>query len=159
MTRTVALLSRGTLSLAAIIALATPVEARVIGGFAGQPLDGTPLSCYAESAGAVRGTGDTSTQCTANSERWEVNLPVDRTGTFNMSFWVASPLSGPYTCCAAYEVTPQGMFLSTPPLCTNHTALTELTTVSPSVVTQGQLFVACSGLATTSNKVGSITWN
>jgi hypothetical protein len=152
------LMSRIALALGAVIAVASNAQANSIGGFAGKPLDGTPLSCYAESAGAVRGTGDTSTQCTANSERWEVNLPIDRGGTFQMSFWIASPTAGPFTCCAAYVVTPQGSLTSTTPACTNHTSLTEITATSPSVVSQGQLFTACSGLATTSNALGSITW-
>jgi hypothetical protein len=157
MTRKVARLSQSALVLG-ILGMAMSAQARTIGGFSGKPLDGTPLSCYAESAGAVRGTGDTSAACTANSERWEVNLPIDRAGMFAMSFWIASHTSGPFTCCSAYSVTPQGSLMSTTPICTSATALTELTTTSMTVASQGQLFVACSGLATTSNALGSITW-
>lgn len=36
---------------------ATRSDARTFGAFAGRPLDNAPMSCFAESGGAVTGTG------------------------------------------------------------------------------------------------------
>lgn len=72
------------------LAMSTPADATMLGRAmsvwgAGNPLDGTPQSCYIETYGGVQANNPYGSGC-PESERWEVSLPIDNTGSHTVAF-------------------------------------------------------------------------
>ena len=135
----------------------------VIGGFGGNPLDGTPITCLSEDKGAVRGTGNTSAACRplSISPRWEVQLPYrndtnSATNNYDVWFSITGTPSIP-TCCELISVFADGTFFNTPAMCTASSAV--LTARSAQLPADGQLYLACRNLKTSANSLQYVMWN
>jgi hypothetical protein len=142
------------------IAVLTPVaDARSIGAWAGAPLDGVSSNCYAENAGGVRGTGAAECPTSGLLARWEVNLPIDSTGPFPVTFASASGAGGTgLPCCVAYAVSQLGVITNTTPELCSGSAMAFHPLSSIAVPLAGHLFLACRGLLTSQNQIASINW-
>jgi hypothetical protein len=143
-----------------VVTLEPLAKARSIGAFAGNPLDGSSWSCFAESAGAVTGTGAAGCVGTpfAGSPRWETQLPVENTGSYTVTFGIrGNGSTGP--TCLAYGVSQLSAIVVTSLSATNATTsfVPKAVAVS-SVPGGGYLFGACDTLTNSSFRVGSINW-
>ncbi len=139
--------------LPGVIALivAPAVYARSIGAYAGNPLDNSPRTCFTESAAAVQGSLPTGS-CTG---RWEVNLPVDASGSYTVTY--TGKVSGGIgsLSCGAYAVAPDGTFSSTTYKSTTSATFATVTLDPITVPSGGNLFIACD---ISNAAVGTINW-
>jgi hypothetical protein len=160
--RTLGCLAAG---VAALMMPMSSVEARSVGAFSGNPLDGSSSLCFAESAGAVTGTGATvgGVACVghpySDSPRWEVNLPIDASGNWTVTVGIrGNGTSGPSCITYAYNQTSGYVTASGAVTNTTTSFVTKSMTVS-SVPSGGFIFMACDNLDDTSSAIGSVNWN
>jgi hypothetical protein len=143
-----------------LAALSSAANAHTIGAFAGNPLDGVPWSCYSENAGAVVGPpiGMSCAGTDGFGPRWEVNLPIETSGSYTVSFTAHSNSSFPINVgCEAVAVNDTaGTIAFSNHLSTASATYVSLTLNPLTVPAGGKLFVACDGLI--NGTVGTITW-
>jgi len=144
-----------------VLAPVAKATTRTLAAFAGNPLDGSSLaSCFAESSGAVTGTGTTGCVGTpfSSSPRWEINLPIDTQGAKNVRASIRGDgTTGPNCTAYAADVT-SGSFTSSSSV-TNATTSLVQKLMTLTVPAGGYLFVACDTLASSSHRVGMIGYD
>jgi len=140
------------LSAFVTLAIAPAAYARTVGAWAGNPLTSSRSACYSESAGAVQ-----STIATGCSGEWEVNLPIDASGSFTVTFTAKNNAGAIGTVsCAAFAVAPNGTYTSTSNVAASTTSFATYSLSSISVTSGGNLYIACFGLG--QGTVGTIGW-
>jgi hypothetical protein len=136
------------------VGLTSTVYARSVGAWAGNPIGiSVPRgSCFSEFAGAVKGTF--ASGCNGS---WEVNLPVDNSGSYTITFTAANnPGAAGAVSCQAYAVSPSGSFTNSSVVAASTTTLTTYSLPAVSVPSGGNLYIACFALA--NGTVGTIAW-
>jgi len=133
-----------------LMAFAGASEARTIGGFEGQPMDGS-TGCYTEWFGGVEGV------CTGQYT-WQVPLVVDTAGKKTVNI-TASAASTPLNC-TVYAMGPTGSnnaFFGSSATWQNTNA-TQKSLIVDSVPSGGYLYVNCTfhGIGAT---IDAVNWN
>jgi len=149
----------GTLLSAAVtVGVAPAAFARSVGAWAGNPIGLTTATrgtCFSESAGAVTGNFGVSA---CGNYVWEVNLPVDASGTYTVYITGSSVSPNPaYVQCTAYAVALDGTHTNANPVNMTSSVLTNTPLGSVTVPSGGNLFVACFNLQY--GKIGTVNWN
>lgn len=147
----------GVLMLFLSMAFASRARGDIIGAYAGNPLDGTPLYCFGEWGGGVTGNGNAAPECrtTSTSPRWQVSLPsgagshsdvaIDIKGTPDLS-----------TCCEVYVVTSSGFFSGSPVMCSGSATFSTNHSRTVTVPNHGHMIAMCWNLQNASNAVETI---
>lgn len=161
MRKSLQLLLGASFSAGAVALLSPSAEARSIGAWSGNPLDGTTLSCFREDTGGVKGLAGPDSSCVIPfgfTPRWEVSLPIESAGTYTVTFAIrGNSVSGP--SCLAVVANQLSGFVGASASATsasNSFALKSVT--SPSVPAGGYLYAACDNLVDNLRGVGSINW-
>lgn len=145
----------------AIVAFGAHAHGRSMGAFGGRPLDGTPWKCYAESAGAVTGSG--AGGCVgvplSASPRWEMNVPIENDGIWQIQYAAKGDGSiGPR--CVGYGISQQSGIVTTsfPAPATTDVTYKVVTATVANVPAGGYLFLACESFFNSNVAVGSLNW-
>jgi len=157
MRKSLQLLSGAGLSV--VVALLSPsAEARSIGAWSGNPLDGTTMSCFQEDTGGIKGLPVSNASLCGSSPRWEVSLPVELGGAYTVTFAIrGNSVSGP-SCLAVVANQLSGFVGSSASATSASWSFATVSVTSPAVPAGGYLYAACDNLVDYKRGVGSINW-
>lgn len=144
--RMVALVAGVIVSIAGVAAVPGAAWARSLGSYAGNPLDNTPRTCFAEHQGGLSWTGGAGCP---NTGRWQVELPVDSSGSYTVTVRMSRDNdTSQRPTCQVLTQTQDGVLSAASTaqqLPASPTGQFLTLTMTASVPTAGYMFVYCSG--------------